>query len=114
MATIYNEDLLADYIAHMPGTKKAVYEFTKTRVLPVAQGIFAQHDHPGGHSIKLDQGITDSYVVLEGPVPHIVEWGRKGYKTEKPQPIGNRVVPAGTWIGGWEGSHVLRRTHEAM
>jgi len=114
MAFIYNEARLHSTVAHMRGVKAGVYEFAATRVLPRAQAIFAPHDHPGGHSITIDRGITDAYVNLEGPVPHIVEWGRAAYITDKPQRIGNHVVPAGTRIAGWSGTHVLRRTYESF
>lgn len=114
MAVIFNEAHLHDDIAHMSGVKAAVYEFAASKVLPKAESIFAPHDGPGGHSITLSRGITDAYVNLEGPVPHIVEWGRASYVTDKDQPIGNTVVPAGTRIAGWDGTHVLRRTYESF
>lgn len=114
MAFIYNEARLHSEIAHMRGVKAGVYEFAASQVLPKAKAIFAPHDHPGGHKITINQGITDTYVNLEGPVPHIVEWGRASYVTKKPQRIGNHVVPAGTTIAGWGGAHVLRRTYESF
>jgi hypothetical protein len=70
----------------------------------------AKHDRPGGHSIGGGHdGITDYYIYLEGPVPHIVELGRAGYVTEKQQ----GPIPPGTPIAPWEGTHVLRRTWES-
>lgn len=117
MAEIYefiNGVPLHDWIAHRPAVVRAVGDKAQ-QVQAVAEGIFAKHDHPGGHSITGGRdGITDSYIYLEGPVPHIVEYGRAGYYTDKPQPIGNRVLPAGTHIGPWDGTHVLRRTWDAM
>lgn len=117
MAEIYSEVNgvpLEDYIAHLPGVIQGVAE-KADEVQAVAEGIFAQHDHPGGHRIAGGQdGITDSYIYLEGPVPHIVEYGRAGYVTKKAQRIGDRIVPPGTQIGPWEGTHVLRRTYEAF
>jgi hypothetical protein len=114
MAVIYNAANLHDVIAHMPGVKAGVYEFAASKVFPKAQAIFAPHNRPGGHEITHDRGVTDTYVNLEGPVPHIVEWGRASYVTDKDQPVGGSVVPKGTVIGAWEGTHVLRRTYESF
>ena len=117
MANIYDTIAgvpLHDYIAHMPGVVAAVRE-KGDEATAIAEGIFAAHDHPGGHRIVGEHGaLTDSYVYLEGPVPLIVEYGRSGYVTKKTQRIGNRIVPAGTVIGPWEGTHVLTRTMEAL
>lgn len=107
MAVIY--DGVDDYVAHMPGVLAAVNREGE-RVQAVAEGIFAKHDRPGGHSIGGGpDGITDYYIYLEGPVPHIVEWGRSGYRTEKQQ----GPIPPGTDIAPWAGTHVMRRTWEA-
>jgi hypothetical protein len=107
MAVIY--DWCDEYVAHMPGVVAAV-GVEAERVQGIAEGIFAKHDRPGGHSIGggMD-GITDSYIYLDGPVPHIVEWGRAGYVTEKQQ----GPIPPDTAIAPWEGTHVLRRTWES-
>ncbi len=105
---------LHDYIAHLPALIRSVGD-KADEVQAVAEGIFSKHDRPGGHSIQGGRdGITDSYIYLDGPVAHIVEYGRAGYVTKKAQPIGNCVLPAGTHIGPWEGTHVLRRTYDAM
>lgn len=105
---------IEDFLAHMPGVVEAVHR-KGDEATAIAQGIFAKHDHPGGHRIVGEHGaLTDSYVILEGPVPIIVEYGRSGYVTKKAQRVGNRIVPAGTLIGPWEGTHVLRRTMEAL
>lgn len=105
---------LHDFIAHMPGVVAAV-RAKGDEATAIAEGIFAKHDHPGGHRIVGEHGAhTDSYVYLEGPVPIIVEYGRSGYITKKAQRVGNRIVPKGTMIGPWEGTHVLRRTMEAL
>lgn len=103
-----------DFIAHMPGVVQAVHAKGDEGVA-IAEGIFAKHDHPGGHHIVGEYGNqTDAYIILEGPVPHIVEYGRKAYVTKKTQRLGNSIIPEGTVIGAWEGTHVLRRTMEAM
>ena len=100
------------YVAHLPGVLAEVLQ-EGIRVQAIAEGIFAQHDRPGGHSIVGGHdGITDYYIYLEGPVPHIIEWGRKGYYTKKTQRLGDSIIPEGTWIPAWEGTHVLRRTVE--
>ncbi|GAA3509981.1 hypothetical protein GCM10022234_00160 [Aeromicrobium panaciterrae] len=117
MALIYekvNGVDLHDYIAHMPGVKDAVNEKGR-ETQHVAEAIFAKHDRPGGHQITGGpDGITDYYVYLEGPVPHIIEYGRAAYVTKKAQRLGDRIIPAGTHVGAWDGTHVLRRTWEAM
>lgn len=103
-----------DFIAHMPGVVAAVHRKGDEGVA-IAQAIFGKHDHPGGHKIVGEYGHqTDAYIILEGPVPHIVEYGRAGYVTKKTQRLGDSIIPAGTVIGPWEGTHVLRRTMEAM
>lgn len=116
MAVIYEKVSgvdLNDYVAHMPGVVDGVGD-KASEVQAIAEGIFAAHDRPGGHSIGGGRdGITDSYIYLDGPVPHIIEYGRAGYITKKPQPMGEGgVVPAGTHIPAWEGTHVLRKTWE--
>lgn len=117
MAVIYakvgGKDL-HDYIAHMPGVVQAVHR-KGDEAAAIAEGIFAKHDRPGGHRVFGEYGqLTDAYVILEGPVPHIVEFGRAGYVTKKTQRLGNSIIPAGTMIPPWEGTHVLRRTMEAL
>lgn len=98
-----------DYVAHMPGVLAAV-EREGERVQGIAEGIFSKHDRPGGHSIEGGHdGVTDYYIYLDGPVPHIVEWGRAGYVTQKQQ----GKIPPGTPIAPWEGTHVMRRTWES-
>lgn len=105
---------LHDFIAHMPGVVEGVHR-KGDEALAIAEGIFAKHDRPGGHRIIGEYGQqTDAYVILEGPVPHIVEYGRAGYVTKKTQRLGSSIIPAGTVIGPWEGTHVLRRTMEAL
>lgn len=103
-----------DFIAHMPGVVAGVHA-KGDEALAIAEGIWATHDRPGGHRIIGEYGNqTDAYVILEGPVPIIVEYGRAGYVTKKAQKIGSRVVPAGTAIAAWPGTKVLTKTYEAM
>jgi hypothetical protein len=107
VAVIY--DWVDEYVAHMPGVLAAVNSEGE-RVQGIAEGIFAKHDHPGGHSIGGGaDGITDYYIYLDGPVVHIVEWGRRAYVTQKQQ----GPIPPNTPIKAWEGTHVMRRTYEA-
>jgi hypothetical protein len=107
MAVIY--DWVDEYVAHMPGVLREVGN-TGEKVQGIAEGIFAKHDRPGGHSIQGGHdGITDYYIYLDGPVVHIVEWGRAGYVTTKQQ----GPIPPGTAIAPWEGTHVMRRTWES-
>lgn len=100
---------LHDYIAHQPAVIQAIRD-ERDRIYRIAESIWAKHNRPGGHSIGKANGITDAYIYLEGPVPHIVEWGRAGYVTKKPQRLGNIVVPAGTHIKAWAGTQVLTTT----
>lgn len=101
---------LEAYIAHRRDIRK---ELTAKRdeVYEIAAGIWAGHNRPGGHDITKGRGLLDTYIHLEGPVPHIVEYGRSGYVTKKAQRLGNRVIPAGTHIGAWAGTSVLRQTY---
>lgn len=118
MAVIYDTIggvSLEDYIAHMPGVVDAVGDEAE-RIKAIAVGIFAQHDRPGGSYISGGRdGITDSYIYLESPsgIAHIIEYGRRAYTTKEDRYAEGRFVPAGTVIGSWDGTHVLRRTYEA-
>ncbi len=118
MATIYKTIggvETEDYIAHMPGVVNAVGEEAE-RIRAIAEGIFAQYDRPGGSYIDGGRdGITDSYIYLMSPtgIAHIIEYGRRAYVTKEDRWADGRLVPAGTLIGSWDGTHVLQRTYEA-
>jgi hypothetical protein len=118
MATIYKTvggRPLEDYIAHMPGVVEAVGDEAE-RIKAIAESIFAQHDRPGGSYIDGGRdGITDSYIYLVSPegIAHIIEYGRRAYVTKEDRFAEGRLVPAGTIIGSWDGTHVLQRTYEA-
>lgn len=101
---------LEAYIAHRRDIR-AQLTAKRDEIFVIAQGIWAQHNRPGGHDIVKGRGVLDTYIHLEGPVPHIVEWGRSGYTTTKAQRLGNHVIPAGTHIAAWEGTGVLRKTY---
>jgi hypothetical protein len=62
------------YIAHMPAlvveVRKAADEFALK-----AEGLFAAHDRPGGHSIEVTHDGIDSLISLVGPAPLSVEYG---------------------------------------
>lgn len=118
MATIYDTVggvSLEDYIAHLPGVVNAVGDEAE-RIKAIAVSIYAQHDRPGGSYIDGGRdGITDSYIYLVSPegIAHILEYGRRAYVTKEDRWADGRFVPAGTIIGSWDGTHVLRRTYEA-
>lgn len=119
MAVIYDTvggKPLEDYIAHMPGVVAGVNEKAQEGAA-IARALLASHKESGATSIgDVEIGITDSYITLVSAkgIAHIIEYGRQGYVTKKPQKIGDRVVPAGTSIAPAEGLHILRRTYEAM
>lgn len=117
MAVIYGHSgrsiggsTIEDYIAHRRDVRKEL-TVKRDEVFAIAEGIWAGHNRPGGHDITKGRGLLDTYINLVGPVPHIVEYGRSGYVTKKAQRIGNRVIPAGTHIGAWDGTSVLRKTY---
>lgn len=119
MATIYdrvNGVPLHDYVAHLPAVV-AECNLKAREGAEIAKALLAAHKKSGKTNIgDVEIGITDSYIYLNSPkgIAHIIEYGRAGYVTKKPQPIGGMVVPAGTRIGPMEGLHILRRTYEAM
>ena len=65
---------IADTVAHMPGVKAAV-RAERDKMAAVADGLFASHDHPGGHEIVKENGRTDALFSLDGPAPLSVEFG---------------------------------------
>lgn len=104
-----------DYIAHLPAVVSAVGDEAE-RIKAIAEGIFAQYDRPGGSYIDGGRdGITDSYIYLVSPtgVAHIIEYGRRAYRTKENRFADGRLVPAGTMIGSWDGTHVLQRAYQA-
>lgn len=60
--------------ARMPQVAAAV-EAKTFEILLAAEGLFASHDHPGGHRIEVEKGKTDGFVSLVGPAPLSVEFG---------------------------------------
>lgn len=118
MAKIYDTVAgvpLHDYIAHLPAVVDAVGDEAE-RVKQIAISIFSQYDRPGGSFIGGGRdGITDSYIYLESPegIAHIIEFGRRAYVTQEDRFAEGRLVPKGTIIGSWDGTHVLQRTYEA-
>jgi hypothetical protein len=66
---------IAATVAHMAGTKKAVRD-ERDKLAAVAEGLFAPHDNPGGHSItKTNPAGTDALVSIVGPAALSVEFG---------------------------------------
>lgn len=93
-------------VAHLPGVKRAVHGKGR-EIQRRAEALFDEHDRPGGHRVtgepvKADtvgaRGQIDYLVSIEGPVPHIIEFGREGYTRED-----------GTKVGPMEGLRILGR-----
>jgi hypothetical protein len=61
-------------IAHMP---EVILEVRKAadEIGLRAEGLFAAHDRPGGHSIEVTHEKVDSLISLVGPAPLSVEYG---------------------------------------
>lgn len=92
-----DHDAVNAFIAHMPGTKKAVREVGK-EVQARAEALFEPHNHPGRHEIVGESGITDYTVSIVGPVPVVIEFGREGFTRRD-----------GVHVGPMEGLHILGR-----
>lgn len=89
---------VADIVAHMPGVKASV--FAEGRDIQArAEAIFASHNRPGGHEIDGTKQDTDYLVLLVGPVPIVIEYGREGYTTQR----GGHTVE----VGPMQGLHIL-------
>jgi hypothetical protein len=84
-------------VSHLDGVKDAVHT-TGRRVQANAERNFEGHDRPGGHRVVGEKQDTDYLVSLEGPVPHIVEYGRAGYTRGD-----------GAKIGPAQGLYILHR-----
>lgn len=79
--------------AHLPDVRAAVAA-KADEIGTLADALFAPHNHPGRHDIDVEHDSLDSLVVLHGPAPLSVEFGRS------PGPDGK---------GGMRGLHVLGR-----
>jgi hypothetical protein len=75
---VFVDPKIASTVAHMAGVKAAV-TVERDKLAAVAEGLFASHDNPGGHSITTsephDFASLDAFVNLEGPAPLSVEFG---------------------------------------
>lgn len=80
-------------VAHLPAVRLALRAEADV-VYADAVAIFAEHNRPGGHQLKRVNGRLDAFVVLEGPAPLSVEFGRG------PDHLGNDAM---------EGLHILGR-----
>lgn len=87
---------IARKVSRMPGVRAAV-RGERDKLAGVAEGLFASHDHPGGHRITKQNGRTDAFVSLDGPAPLSVEFG---HWTDAKKPADRRFV---------EGLHVLTK-----
>ena len=83
------------YVAHMRGVKKSVRE-ERDRRAKRARAALRPHRRTGDHRITTEMEDTDGLVHLEGPVPHILEYGRSGYVTDD-----------GAEVGPMDGLHIL-------
>lgn len=88
MATV--DPKLPRIVARMPEVRTEVRALAD-KVAARADAAFAAHDRPGGHKITRTNGKVDAFVNLEGPVPHIVEYGRSGYTTASGAKVGAMV-----------------------
>jgi hypothetical protein len=96
MAVVFHKGLNR-HLSHLPGVKAAVREKGRA-VETTAKALFGPHDRPGGHAITGESQDPDYLVILEGPAPGAVEFGREGY-----------TRPDGAHIGPAQGLHVLGR-----
>lgn len=65
---------LDSIVAHMKPVR-AVVRLEADDIGIRAEGLFAEHNRPGGHEIKVEHGRVDSEVVMTGPAPLSVEYG---------------------------------------
>lgn len=80
----------------MGGVREGV-RTERDKLAAITDGLFASHDHPGGHRVTQQDGRTDAFVSLEGPAPLSVEFG---HWTDAKKPSDRRFV---------DGLHVLTR-----
>lgn len=92
-----SHDEVNSFIAHLPGVRREVVAVGK-EIQSRAETLFAAHDRPGGHRIVGEKGDTDYHVILEGPVPVVIEFGREGFTRAD-----------GRHIGPMQGLHILGR-----
>lgn len=76
---------------------RAVVRLEAAEVGTRADGLFAEHNRPGGHEIKVAHGRVDSEVVMTGPAPLSVEYGHF---------MGDRRLGVRRFV---EGLHILGR-----
>lgn len=98
MASPSQARMVNQIVSHLPGVKKAVHT-TGREGEARAKAAFAQHDQPGGHRVVGETQDTDYVISLEGPVPHIVEYGRHGYTRQSD----------GAKIGPMQGLYIIHR-----
>ena len=96
MAVVFHKGLNR-HLSHLPGVKEAV-RAQGSQIKEKAAALFGPHDNPGGHEIKGEFVTTDYLIILEGPAPGAVEFGREGYTRSD-----------GAHIGPAQGLHVLGR-----
>lgn len=80
-------------VAHLPGVRP-VLAGTAEAIEGLAQALFAPHNRPGRHELGVEHDDLDSLVVLKGPAPLSVEFGRS---------------PGLDGKGGMRGLHILGR-----
>lgn len=89
-------------IAGLPGVQASVKAVTE-QVAAVARADLDQHRQSGGHQIVVERPNPLDYdVVLIGPAPVTVEYGRDGY-----------TRPDGTKVGPMEGLGIMRHAAES-
>lgn len=88
-------------VSHLKGVQNAVHSEGR-QIADRADAIFAAHDRPGRHEIVGEEAGIDYLVSIEGPVPHVIEFGREGYTTKD-----------GHQVGPMEGLRILGRAVES-
>ena len=98
MASAAQTRRINSIVSHLDGVKQAVHS-TGREGQARAEAAFASHDRPGGHKVTGATQDTDYVISLEGPEPHIVEYGRHGYTRQSD----------GAKIGPMQGLYIIHR-----
>lgn len=85
-------------VSHLEGVRQAVRTVGREGQAR-AEAAFASHDQPGGHRVVGESQDTDYVISLEGPVPHVIEYGRHGYTRQSD----------GAKIGPMQGLYIIHR-----
>lgn len=98
LASRQNARKVNKILSHLEGVKQAVHVVGREGQAR-AEAAFASHDQPGGHRVVGETQDTDYVISLEGPVPHVIEYGRHGYTRQSD----------GAKIGPMQGLYIIHR-----